>query len=166
MPLIVGVSMAWTFWVIGGVLLLASWRIGVGAQRARDAPICAHSEVFSGANCRVTMPGELTKFTGSEMDVTVDGRSIRSGVTIKGPLPGTSPAIPVQVTIYRGRVIHVEGETHLSVDTDAAPSTRSTNYRIFGFCFLVFGAAVGIYSAVKTVQDRDESVHDLPWPSV
>ena len=88
MPLIVGVSVAGAFWVVGGSLLLASWRSGVAAERARDAPICAHSKVFSGAYCRATMAGMLTKFTGSEVDVTVDGRVIRSDVTISGQLPG------------------------------------------------------------------------------
>lgn len=164
MPLIVGVSVAGAFWAVGGSLLLASWRSGVAAEQARDAPICAHNQVFSGAQCRATVTGMLTKFTGSEMDVTVDGRSISADVTISGQLPGTSPAIPVEVTIYRGRVVHVESETNLSVDTDAAPNTKSGNYRNFGFCFLGFGATAGIYSAVKTVQDRDEPDQDVPWP--
>jgi hypothetical protein len=166
MPLIVGVSVAGAFWVVGGSLMLASWRSGVAAERVRDAPICAHSEVFSGADCRATVAGELTKFTHNRMDVTVDGRSITSDVTISGQLPGTSPAIPVEVTIYRGRMIHVEGEANLSVDTDAAPSTKSWTYRTFGICFLVFGTALGVYSAVKYVQDRAEPDQDLPWPDV
>jgi len=163
-PLIVGVSVAGAFWVVGGSLLLASWRSDVAAERARDAPICAHRDLFSGADCQATVAGELTKFTSSEMDVTVDGRSISSSVTISGQLPRTSPAIPVEVTIYRGQIIHIEGETNLSVDTDAAPSTRSGNYRNFGICFLVFGTAFGVYSAIKTAQDRDERVQDVPWP--
>jgi hypothetical protein len=170
-PLIVGVAVAWTFWLIGGSLLLASWRSNVGAERARNAPICAPGQVFSRAECRVTVAGDLTKFTSSVMVVTVGGRSISSGVTINGSLPGTSPAISVEVTIYRGRVIHVEGAANLtedaaslSVDTDAAPATRSWNYRNFGFCFLVFGTAVGIYSAVDTGRKRGEPDQDPPYP--
>jgi hypothetical protein len=164
-PLIVGVSVTGVFWVVGGSLLLASWRSGLEAERARDAPICADSQAFSGAECRATAAGMLTKLTSGEMDVTVDGRSISSAVTLSGQLPSTSPAIPVEVTIYRGRVIHIEGETNLSVDTDAAPSTKSVDYRNFGLYFLVFGGAVGIYSAVKTAQDRDEPGQDMPRPS-
>lgn len=152
--------MAGVFWVVGGSLLLASWRTGVTAERARHAPICAHSEVFSGADCQITIAGKLTKFTSGEMDVTVDGRSISSAVTISGPLPHIPPAIPVEVTFYQGRVIHIEGETDLSVDTDAAPSTNSWNYRNFGICFLVFGTAAGVYSAFKTLESRDK-----PGPS-
>jgi hypothetical protein len=165
-PLVVGVSAAAAFWAVGGSLLLASWRIGVETQRSRDAPTCAPGQLLSGADCRATVAGEITRLTGSEMDLTVDGRSIRAHVTISGQLPSSPPVIPVEVTFYRGRVIHVEDQTDLSVDTDAAPSTRSGNYRNFGFCFLAFGAAVGVYGAVKTVQDRDESVEDPPWPSV
>ena len=101
---------------------------------------------------RATVAGMLTMFTGSEMDVIVDGRSITSDVTISGPLMGTSPAIPVEVTIYGGRVIHVEGEAHLRVDTDAAPSTKCWNDRNFGPSFLALGAVAGIYSGVKAAQ--------------
>jgi hypothetical protein len=152
-PLIVGVSVTGTFWLIAGALLLASWRSDVTADRARNAPICARSEMFTGAACQITVPGRLTKITWGELDVTVDGRSMSSVVTLHGNLPRTPPAIPVEVTLYRGRVIHVEGETHLSVDTDAAPSIKSENYRNFGYCFVVFGAVFGTYATVRTIQN-------------
>ncbi|MCY1139770.1 hypothetical protein OWR29_17350 [Actinoplanes sp. Pm04-4] len=165
-PLIIGLSSAAAFWVVGGALLLASWRIGVGAERSREAPTCAHGQLLTGADCRAEVAGEVTRLTSTEMDVTVDGHSVRAHVTISGQLPSSPPAIPVEVTLYRGHVIHVENNANLNVDTDAAPSTRSENYRNFGFCFVVFGAAVGVYGAVKTVQDRDESLEDPPWPVV
>lgn len=153
-PLVVGVSVAGAFWLVAGSLILASWRSGLREERARDAPVCARSQVFAGAECRITLPGLLTKFTSTEMDVTIDGQSHASTVTISGPRPSTSPALPVAVTVYRGRIIHIEGETHLNVYTDAAPSTKSENYRNFGYVFLGFGAAFGTYFGVKTYQAR------------
>ena len=152
-PLIVGISVTGTFWLIAGALLIASWRSGVTAEQARNAPICAPGQAFTAAHCQITRPGQLTRITGSMLDVTVDGRAISSEVTLAGNLPHTPPAIPVEVTFFRGLVIHVEGETHLSVDTDAAPSTKSVDYRNFGFVFVGFGVMFGTYATVKTIQN-------------
>jgi hypothetical protein len=154
-PLIVGVSVAGVFWVVATSLLLASWRSNVEAARARNAPICALSQVFSAARCQGTLPGMMTKITGGELDVTVNGHSIHSVVTLAGHLPHTSPAIPVQVTLYRGRVIHVEDEAGLAVNTDAAPATKALNYRMFGLCALVFGTMLGAACAKKTHDSRE-----------
>lgn len=153
-PLIVFVSVTGAFWLIALPLLLASWRTGVAAERARNAPTCAESQVFSGTYCRATLPGTITKITSSRLVVTVAGRSISSTVTLAGNLPHTPHGIPAQVKIYRGKVIHVESATPLSVDTDAAPSTRATNYRFFGAFFLVVGLAVGGISMAKTIEAR------------
>ena len=109
-PLIVGLSVAGVFCVVAASLLLASWRSNVEGARARNAPMCALSQVFSAARCQATLPGMMTKITGGELDVTVNGRSIHSTVTLRGNLPHTSPAIPVQVTLYRGRRAGVVGE--------------------------------------------------------
>jgi hypothetical protein len=153
-PLVVGVSVAGAFWLIAGSLMLASWRSRVREERARAAPVCAEDQVFTGQNCRITVPGLLTRFTHSQMDVTVAGHDLSAGVTISGTLPDTSPAIPVDVTIYRGRVIHIEG-TRVYVDTNAAPTTKAVDYRNFGYIFVAFGVAFGIYSGVKTFQTRE-----------
>ena len=153
----VGAAVLWVFGLIGGSLLLASWRAGNAAEQARNAPVCAESQVFSRAVCRITLPGTVTRITSGVLVVTVDGRSVSSGVTLAGDLPDTSRGIPAAVTIYRGKVIHVEGETRLKVDTDAAPSTKSVDYRNFGYCFLVFGGAVAVYSTLKTVSERRDA---------
>ena len=156
-PLIVGVSVTGPFWLAAAALLLASWRSSVAEDWASDAPTCASSQVFTETSCRITLPGTMTKITSGELDVTVDGRSIRSAVTLAGNLPHTPHGIPVQVTIYRGRVIHVEDEAGLFVDTNAAPGTKSLNYLNFGICCLVGGALFGALSVAKTIEARKQA---------
>ena len=154
-PLVVGFSVAGAFWLVAGCLMLASWHSAERADRARNAPVCAPSQVFSDTTCQITRAGLLTRFTSDEMDLTVAGRNITAPVLISGPLLDTSPAVAVDVTIYRGQVIHVSGQG-LSVDTRAAPSTSSYDQRTFGFIFLAFGAAFGGYFGVKTFQARTD----------
>jgi hypothetical protein len=163
-PVVVGVAVTGVFWLVAGILMLASWHSTGQEKRVRTAPACAPIEVFTGALCRAVLPGTITKFTSGELDVTVGGRDIASTVTISGPLPNTEQGIPARVTLYRGVVVHVESDTGLYVDTDAAPTTKSRDYRNFGFCFLVFGFAIGIYSGFKTARARDEEVQDVPAP--
>jgi hypothetical protein len=156
-PLIVFVSVTGAFWLIALPLLLVSWRAGVDAERARNAPECTESQVFSATYCRITLPGTITTITNSRLVVTVAGRSIKSTVTLTGNQPHTGHGIPAQVTIYRGKVIHVESGTPLFVDTDAAPSTKALNYRTFGIIVMVAGLAVGGYSVAKTIETRNQA---------
>jgi hypothetical protein len=155
-PLIVFVSVTGAFWLIALPLLLLGWRSSVDAERARNAPECTESQVFSKTYCSITLPGTITKITSSELVVTVAGRSISSAVTLAGNLPHTPHGIPAQVTIYRGKVIHVENETPLFVDTNAAPSTKAVNYSAYGAFFLVGGLLLGGYSTAKTIETRNQ----------
>ena len=85
------------------------------------------------------------------------GQSLSSTVTLHGKLPDASQGIPVEVTLYRGRVIHVEGETHMSVDTDNAPAVQSEVRRVGGIFLLVAGLAFGLYCMGKTIEARNEA---------
>lgn len=154
-PLIVGVSAGGIVWLFAAALLLASWRSGVEAQRARAAPPCAADQEFSTARCMAVRPGLMTRLTAGELDVTVDGRDLQSTVTLAGTLPRTEPAVAVQVTLYRGRVIHVEDAAGLFVDTNAAPWTGALTYRIFGLLALAGGVVVGLTGARMTLRSRE-----------
>jgi hypothetical protein len=154
-PLIAGLSVAAALWIVGGALQFASWRSGVTAERARHAPLCSTSEVFADIRCQITLPATMTKITGGEIDVTVAGRAVSAPVTLSGGKPDASRGIPVQVTIYRGRVIHVAGED-LRVDTNYAPSTKSGDYRFFGYLFVAFGIMGGLWAALGVITHRDD----------
>lgn len=126
------------FWTVAALLLVASWRSAVAENRARQAPTCFESQLFTSAECQITLGGTMTGLTHQQAKVEVSGRNISANVTLAGRLPAVA-GVPVRVTFYRGEPIHIEGR-QLKIDTTRAPSSSRETFRTIGMFFLVGGA--------------------------
>jgi hypothetical protein len=124
------------FWTVGAWLLVASWRSAVAEDRVREAPTCSESQLFTATECRITLDGTMTSLTSGRAEMDVGGRHVSTTVTIAGTIPDVS-GVPVRVTLYRGKPIHIDGQD-LKIDTDDAP-TRHTDFRNAGMFFIIGG---------------------------
>ncbi|GAA0917109.1 hypothetical protein [Virgisporangium aurantiacum] len=116
-------------WAVGACLLVAAWRSGIAEQRASRAPVCAEGQEFTPVYCQVTLDGTMTGLTADKADVDVAGRHITAEVSLSGSKSDVS-GVAVRVTMYRGKVIHIQGE-RLNFDTEDAPATRRWNLQNF-----------------------------------
>ncbi|WP_436532973.1 hypothetical protein [Actinoplanes sp. HUAS TT8] len=140
------------FWMVGAGFLLASWRSGVAEQRVRDAPVCS-GDPFTSAPCRVTLDATMVALSSGSAQMTVGGRDVTAVVSLSGEIDDVRGR-PVRVTLYRGKVIHVDGD-RLNFDTDAAPATHHTNFRNFGLFFIVGPALMIAFTLVwESVKER------------
>ncbi|WP_426513424.1 hypothetical protein ACPPVO_24135 [Dactylosporangium sp. McL0621] len=128
------------FWTVGACLLLAAWRSGVAEDRARHAPTCPEGQAFTPAECQITFDGTMTGLTHDRAEMDVGGRRATAKVTLSGEISDVR-GVPVRVTLYQGKVIHIEGQ-RLKIDTGDAPATNHTNLRNFGMFCIVGGAAL------------------------
>jgi hypothetical protein len=128
------------FWTVGAVLLVMSWHSAAAENRVRRAPTCSQRQLFTSAECQITLDGTMTVLTSREAKMDVSGRDISANVMIVGQLPNMTGR-PVMVTFYRGEPIHIEGR-QLNIDTNAAPSTSHTNFRNAGMFLLIGGAII------------------------
>jgi hypothetical protein len=126
------------FWTVGACLLVASWRSAVAEDRVREAPTCSESQLFTATECRITLDGTMTSLTSDRAEMDVGGRHVSATVTISGTIPDMS-GVPVRVTLYRGKPMHIEGQD-LKIDTDDAPARSYTDFRNVGMFFLIGGA--------------------------
>jgi hypothetical protein len=128
------------FWTVGAVLLLASWRSAVAENRARQAPTCSESQLFTSAKCQITLNGTMTRLTNEQAKMDVSGRHISADVTLKGQQPDVA-GFPARVTFYRGEPIHFE-VLDLKIDTNRAPSSSRETFQIIGMFFLIGGTVL------------------------
>ena len=128
------------FWTVGAILLVASWRSAVAEERARQAPTCSESQLFTSAECQITLPGTMTRLTHEQAKMDVNGRHVSASVTLAGQLSDVA-GLPVQVTFYRGEPIHIEG-WDLTIDTNRAPSSSRETFRGIGMGFLILGTVL------------------------
>ncbi len=68
----------------------------------------------------------------------IGGRRGSATVTISGTIPDVS-GVPVRVTLYRGKPVHIDGQD-LKIDTDDAPASSHTDFRNAGMFCLIGGA--------------------------
>src|SRR4051812_2756863 len=69
--------LAWAgFWAIGVVMLVFSLFGSVGLDRFRHAPVCASSQVFTSAYCRITVDATVTALTRENITLDLEGRQI------------------------------------------------------------------------------------------
>ena len=59
------------FWTVGAALLVASWFSATVQDRFQHAPTCSQSQLFTSADCRVTLDATMTALTYGQaaMDV-------------------------------------------------------------------------------------------------
>jgi hypothetical protein len=126
------------FWTVGACLLVAAWRSGIAEQRASRAPLCAEGQAFTPTHCQVTLDGTMTGLTADKADVDIAGRHITAEVSLAGPKPDVS-GVAVRVTMYQGKVIHIQGE-QLNFDTEDAPPTHRSNLQNFGIAAILVGS--------------------------
>jgi hypothetical protein len=125
-------------WAVGGCLLVAAWRSGAAERKASSAPTCTEAQAFTPAECRVTLEGTMTRLTHDRADIDVAGRHITATVSLAGTVEDV-PGVAVQVTMYRGKAIHVQGP-HLNFDTADAPATTRSDLQGFATAFFLGGA--------------------------
>jgi hypothetical protein len=141
------------FWTVGACLLLASWRSAEVEDRVREAPTCSESQVFTAAECRITLDGTMTSLTSDRAEIGLGGHHVSASVTIAGTIPDVS-GMPVRATLYRGKAIHIDGHD-LNIDTDDAPTSSHMNFRNAGMFFIIGGALlVGANVLIGSVGQR------------
>jgi hypothetical protein len=129
-----------TFWTVGACLLVASCRSAVAENRAREAPTCSESQLFTAAECRATLDATMISLNSHRAEMYVKGRRVSAGVKIAGPIPYVRD-LPVRVTLYRGEPIHVEGQD-LTIDTDDSPANSRADFLFWGTALLIIGPFV------------------------
>ncbi len=127
------------FWTVGACLLLAAWRSAVAEDRFREAPTCSESQLFTAAECRITLDGTMASLSSNRAELDLGDRHVSASVTIAGTIPDVS-GMTVRATLYRGKVIHIDGHA-LDIDTDDAPASSHKNFRSAGM-FLIIGGAL------------------------
>lgn len=141
------------FWTVGACLLVAAWRSGVAEDRAHRAPTCSEGQAFKPVECQITIDGTMTGLTHDRAEMDVGGRRATARVTLSGEISDVR-GVPVRVTLYRGKVIHIEGQ-RLKIDTDDAPASSHTALRNIGMFFIVGGAVLaGVNLLLGSIRRR------------
>ena len=137
-----GIPVTWPFvvlgmsWVLGAWLLVAVWHTGVAANQAHNAPVCTAEQVFTDTYCYDTLDGIILGLNHDQADVDVGNRQLTASVALDGPVEDVR-GLPVRVTVYQGKVVHIKG-SGLDVDAQDAPGANFGNYLIIGlFCVIV-----------------------------
>lgn len=104
-------------WSIAAYLFLSARQDTIDQDRLNLAPTCSDSEMFTPAQCRITVDGTIVALSYSDATIQIDGRQLPMKVSFAGTVPATP--LPVQVTLYQGRPVRVDG---LSLTIDAADS--------------------------------------------
>lgn len=137
------------FWTAGVVMLVASLYGSVGLDHFRHAPTCSPSQVFTSANCRITLDATVTALTREHVALDVHGRQISPEVDLHGPLSDNEAGLPVRVTFYQGLAVHIQGGD-LNFDTAAAPVDHVDELRAAGLFFLIGGTLiVGVNALIQ-----------------
>lgn len=108
-------------------------------MQLRSAPVCAPNEAFASTSCRVVLAGTVTKLTHYSVGLNIDGHEVSMAVLLSGDeslshFDGTH----VQITMYRGEPLHVEG-SGLNMDARGSPAKGTETYRIGASFFLLVG---------------------------
>jgi hypothetical protein len=111
--LLVGLAFSWA---VAGYLFLVARQDTINQERLNLAPICSASEMFTPAECRGTVDGTVVALSHSGATIQTDGRQLTMNLAFVGDVPATP--LPVQVTLYRGRPVRLDG----SLTIDAADS--------------------------------------------
>lgn len=137
----------------GPCLLLAAGMNAIGEYRLDHAPVCSPSEMFTPASCQVTLDGTVVNLSRTQALLEVQGHRLSMRAAIVGPVPDTLEPIPVQVRLYRGRPVHIEGAA-LSVDADGSYARNTQMFLILGAVALVGGWTVGGLLLVADARNR------------
>jgi len=141
-------------WAAAGGFVLLGRATSAAAQRVRDAPECAPDETFTATPCQATLSGTVISLTHDEVDVDVDGRRITMPIQIVGQVSGAA-GTRADVTMYRGKPIHVEG-TGEKVDARDSPVQDSFDYFNVAFAIvwistvLIGANVVGMWIVVRS----------------
>lgn len=127
-------------WILGIALLVVSPYGAVAQDRFRHAPTCSQGQVFTSANCRITVDATMTALTREQASMIVGGRQVSAAVLLHGPLDEVA-GLPVRATFYQGVLMHIQGGD-LNFDTAAAPGNHVGELRFGGLFFLIAGSFV------------------------
>ena len=137
-------SLSWlgaaAFWAGGAVLLMSAHTQSDTAKHFADAPTCAANRVFSTDDCRATVDGILTDLTDSQAKLLVNDRNFTAGVSVYADFTDVD-RLPVEVTFYRGVVVHIKGNS-LDFDTKASPTGQHSPDVGAALAFILLGATL------------------------
>jgi hypothetical protein len=157
LPLLACLAPAVAGLAIGGLLMLGSWHFADARAGIDHAPTCADDQVFTTADCRATLDGTVVKLTHERLDLSVEGRQVAMVVSLGGETTGNE-GVPVHVTFYRGKPIHVEGSS-LYIDAEGSPATVSWNLSNAAWFFVIVGPIfTGISLVIWLIVRANQSV--------
>lgn len=140
-------------WIIGIAMLVASPFGAIDQDRFRHANTCSQSELFTSANCRITVDATMTALTREQASLVVGGRQVLAEVMLHGPLTGVT-GLAVRATFYQGILVHIQGG-ELNFDTAAAPENHVDDLRFGGLFFLIAGTFVVGLNVLRNARRAD-----------
>jgi hypothetical protein len=120
---------------VGGLLMLGSVLQGRSRDRIADAPVCTDEQVFAASRCRAVLDGTVVSLTHERVELIVDDRPVAMSIQIVGDTSGEA-GVPVRVTFYDGKPIHIEGSS-LNIDGENTPASRSWDLFNAALFFLI-----------------------------
>ncbi|MEV4518485.1 hypothetical protein AB0K00_57200 [Dactylosporangium sp. NPDC049525] len=128
-------------WVVAGVAVIAQRQAEAQQRRVDQAPACEASQVFSGVTCRAVVDGTVTALSTRQAEVDTGGRHLTVAVSLH-QVDGSVPGTPVQVTVYRGAPIRLDGD-HVHINAEDSPADRLADAREFARAAMFLGTFLG-----------------------
>jgi hypothetical protein len=128
-------------WIMAGVALIAQRQAEAQQRRVDRAPVCESSQVFSGAPCRAAVNGTVTTLSTTQAEVDAGGRHLTMVVSLHH-VDGSAPGTPVQVTMYQGAPIRLDGD-HVYINAKDSPADRVNDARETGRAMMYLGTLLG-----------------------
>ena len=139
-------------WWAGASLLVEASRSSVEANRAHNAPVCTADQLFTDTYCYDTLDGTMIGLDHYQADVDVGKRHLTAPVAFVGPVEDVR-GLPVRVTVYRGKVVHIEG-SRLKFDAQDAPAAIFEGYLDLGLTVAVGGGGLVVISLLLRLRRK------------
>ncbi|WP_433222975.1 hypothetical protein ACQP00_24910 [Dactylosporangium sp. CS-047395] len=139
-------------WLVAGVALIAQRQAEAQLRRAEQAPVCAPDQVFAGDACRAGLDGTVTALSTRAAEVDAGGRHLTFAVSLHR-IDISAPGTPVQVTVYRGVPIRIDGD-RIHVDAEDSPADRVDDAREFVRAAIYLGTVLGGLNLIISLATR------------
>jgi hypothetical protein len=137
-------------WAIAGYLFLSARQDTINQERLNRAPICSEAEMFAPAECRSTVDGTVVTLSRTAATIQIDGRQLTMNLAFVGDVPATP--LPVEVTLYRGRPVRLDGS--LTLDAADSFAANARNESMDGWILAVAGPLGVILLSVPRIVER------------
>ncbi|MGI5240096.1 hypothetical protein [Dactylosporangium sp. CA-139066] len=141
-----------TSWVMVGAALIVQRQAEAQQRRVDQAPVCESPQVFSGTACRAVVEGTVTALSTKQAEIDAGGWHLTMVVS-RDQLDGLAPGTPVQVTVYRGAPIRLDGD-RVHIDAVHSPADRRNNARTTVRAMVSLGTLLGAGNLVIALAVR------------